>query len=97
MKFNIQNFNDLEGQTVFDITNNESVIEEIVDFSPSNKEMKDNYLKSNPLNLAHDIYEYACIVNDKDLRQASLLYSDKLQQEMEEKIKKAERKGTIVD
>lgn len=91
------NYKELKGKTIFDFAKDETIIEEIVDFNPSDKELKDNYLKAHPINIARDIYEYACMVKNKELRQAALLYSDELQEEMEERAEEAAKEGIIVD
>lgn len=91
------NYKELKGKTIFDFAKDETIIEEIVDFNPSDKELKDNYLKAHPINIARDIYEYACMVKNKELRQAALLYGDELQEEMEEMAEEAAKEGIIVD
>jgi len=91
------NYRDLKGKTIFDFAKDEKIIEEIVDFKPSDKKLKDNYLKSHPINIVRDIYEYACTVKNKELRQAALLYGDELQEEMEERAEEAAKEGIIVD
>ena len=93
----VMNYRDLKGKTIFDFAKDEKIIEEIVDFKPSDKGLKDNYLKSHPVNIARDIYEYACTVKNKELRQAALLYGDELQEEMEERAEEAAKEGIIVD
>ena len=45
------NYRDLKGKTIFDFAKDERIIEEIVDFKPSDKGLKDNYLKSHPINI----------------------------------------------
>lgn len=91
------NYKDLKGKTIFDFAKDDKIIEEIIDFNPSDKELKDFYLKNHPINIARDIYEYACIVKNKELRQAALLYGDELQEEMEERAEEAAKEGIIID
>lgn len=98
MKFNIQNYKDLKGKTIFDFTEDKKIIKEIVGFNPSDKERKEHYINNcHPINAARDIYEYACTVKNKELRQAALLYGDELQEEMEERAEEAAKEGIIVD
>lgn len=97
MKFNIQNYKDLKGKTIFDLAKDEKIIEEIVGFNPSNKNSKKYYLGTIPMLLTHDIYRYACIVKDKELRQAALLCEDELREEYEEMVNEAAKEGIIID
>ncbi|WP_368107682.1 hypothetical protein [Bacteroides nordii] len=98
MKFNIQNYKDLKGKTIFDFTEDEKIIKEIVGFNSFDKERKEHYINNcHPINAARDIYEYACIMKEKGLRQAALLYSDEAQEEMEERAEEAAKEGIIID
>lgn len=98
MEFNIQNYKELKGKTIFDFTKDEVIIVEIVGFNPSDEATKEHYVKNcHPINAAHDIYEYACMIKEKGLRQAALLYSDEAQEEFEKRAEEAAKEGIIID
>lgn len=97
MEFNIQNYKELKGKTIFDFTKDEVIIIEIVGFNSFDEDSKKYYLGAIPMLLAHDIYRYACMVDNKSLRQAALLCEDELREEYEEMVNEAAKKGIIVD
>ena len=92
------NYKDLIGKTVFDFTEDTTLIERITKVNPSDKKRVAFYKKNcHPIGKICGIEELAEILNNKELRKAAKKLRDELWADFDRRASEANKKGLIID